>query len=215
MKFIRIMLYWFQHAHDTAAALVFTLVARARFAMLGVRVGPRFRATGWICLRIHPAAFVSIGSDCRMNSGPRINLVGSGQRLGMYVGRDATLAIADRVGISNSVIVATESIVIGSDTLVGGGCMLVDSDLHALPLKPHVGSSDPRRPKSRPIQIGSCVFVGAHAVVLKGSCIGNGATVGAGSVITGVVDPHTVVASLRAQAIDTKSSKNMKNPRHE
>ena len=78
---------------------------------------------------------------------------------------------------------------------------LVDSDLHALPLASHVGNADPRRPRSRPVQIGSCVFIGAHSIVLKGSSIGDGAIVGAGSVIAGVVEPHDVVVSPHAQAI--------------
>ena len=207
MKSIRTMLHCCRFAQDSAAVVLFTIIARVRFALLKVRVGPGFRATGWICLRIHPAATVSLGRDCRMNSGTRINLVGSGQRLGIYAGRNARISIADRVGISNSVIVATESISIGSDTLVGGGCMLVDSDLHALPLASHIGGADPRRPRSRPVHIGSCVFIGAHSIVLKGSCVGDGAIVGAGSVIAGVVEPHAVVVSPHAQAIGARRAK--------
>jgi len=201
MNSIRTILHICLFAQDIGAVVLFTMIARMRFALLGVRVGSGFRATGWICMRIHPAATVSLGHDCRMNSGTRINLVGSGQRLGIYAGRNARISIADRVGISNSVIVATESISIGSDTLIGGGCMLVDSDLHALPLTAHVGNADLRSPQSRPVQIGSCVFVGAHSIVLKGSCIGDDAIVGAGSVIAGVVEPHAVVVGPHAQAI--------------
>ena len=81
---------------------------------------------------------------------------------------------------------------------------LVDSDLHALPLVPHVGDADPRRPRSRPVQIGSYVFIGAHSIVLKGSCIGDGAIVGAGSVIAGMVESHAVVVSPDAQAIGSR-----------
>jgi serine acetyltransferase len=201
MNSIRTILHICRFAQDIGAVVLFTMIARMRFALLGVRVGSGFRATGWICMRIHPSATVSLGYDCRMNSGTRINLVGSGQRLGIYAGRNARISIADRVGISNSVIVATESISIGSDTLVGGGCMLVDSDLHALPLTEHFGNTDQNSPQSRPVQIGSCVFVGAHSIVLKGSCIGDGAIVGAGSVIAGVVEPHAVVVGPHAQAI--------------
>jgi len=201
MRFISNTLHACRFAHDIAMLTLFTGVARVRFALLGISVGSGFRATGWICLSIHPAATVSIGRDCRMNSGTQINLIGSGQRLGIYAGRNARIAIADRVGISNSAIVATESISIGSDTLVGGGCMLIDSDLHALPLTAHVGAAEPARPQARPVQIGSFVFLGAHSIILKGSCIGDSAIVGAGSVIAGVVEPHAVVVSPRAQAI--------------
>lgn len=203
MNSIRTMLHICRFAQDSVAVVLFTMIARMRFALLGVRVGPGFRATGWICLRIHPSASVSFGRNCRMNSGMRVNLIGSSQRLGIYAGRNSHISIGDRVGISNSVIVTTVSISIGSDTLVGGGCMLVDSDLHALPLTAHVGNADLRSPQSRPVQIGSCVFVGAHSIVLKGSCIGDGAIVGAGSVIAGVVAPRSVVVSPRAREIES------------
>ena len=42
--------------------------------------------------------------------------------------------------------------------------------------------------------IGNNVFIGARSIILKGVTIGEGAVIGAGSVITKDVPPMTVVA---------------------
>jgi acyl-[acyl carrier protein]--UDP-N-acetylglucosamine O-acyltransferase len=52
-------------------------------------------------------------------------------------------------------------------------------------------------------KIGSSVFLGANAVVLPGVTIGDGAIVGAGSVVTKDVAPHMVVAGNPARVIST------------
>ena len=51
--------------------------------------------------------------------------------------------------------------------------------------------------------IGNNVFLGANAVVLAGVNIGDGAIIGAGSVVTKDVDMNTVVAGNPAQRIST------------
>jgi len=51
--------------------------------------------------------------------------------------------------------------------------------------------------------IGNNVFLGANAVVLAGVKIGDGAIIGAGSVVTKDVESHTVVAGNPAKKIST------------
>ncbi len=53
----------------------------------------------------------------------------------------------------------------------------------------------------RPVSIGSRAYVGAGATILAGCSIGEGAVVGAGSVVSGDVDPHSVVAGNPARRI--------------
>jgi carbonic anhydrase/acetyltransferase-like protein (isoleucine patch superfamily) len=179
---------------------IYSLVASTRLRMAGAEVGSGLRASGWVRLKIHPTARFTIGRNCRLNSGSAVNVVGSGQPLCIYVGRSASLAIADRVGISNSVIVATEAVSIGSGTLIGGGCLIVDSDLHSLPIsEDKIQSAD--RPKAAPVTIGSCCFLGAHSIVLKGSSIGDAAVVGAGSVVSGHIPAASIAAGARARRL--------------
>jgi acetyltransferase-like isoleucine patch superfamily enzyme len=198
---ISISFHWAGYLSGALGDWIFTAVARVRLWLAGVKVGSRFRATGWINLRIHPTADVTIGQCVRFNSGSRRNLVGGGQRLGIYAGRGAKVRIGDRVGMSSTVIIATTGVSIHSDSLVGGGCLIVDSDLHALPLLGRHATAV----RSRPVVVGEGVFVGAHSVILKGSSIGKGAVIGAGSVVAGIVSPGVAVASQSLRRIPPAS----------
>ena len=51
------------------------------------------------------------------------------------------------------------------------------------------------------VYIGSNVRIGAHAILLPGSKIGDGASVGAGSVVTSEVPPNTIFAGNPAKFI--------------
>lgn len=53
----------------------------------------------------------------------------------------------------------------------------------------------------RPVTVGSDVWIGANACVLRGVTIGEGAVVGAGAVITHNVPPYTIVAGNPARVI--------------
>ena len=53
------------------------------------------------------------------------------------------------------------------------------------------------------VRIGRDVFIGTHAVILAGTTIGDGAIIGAGSVVRGEVPAHTVWAGNPARQIAT------------
>jgi acetyltransferase-like isoleucine patch superfamily enzyme len=55
------------------------------------------------------------------------------------------------------------------------------------------------------IAIGSDVWLGCHVVVLKGVCIGDGAVVGAGAILTKSVPPGEIWAGIPASKIGTRS----------
>jgi len=53
----------------------------------------------------------------------------------------------------------------------------------------------------RGLKIGNDVLIGANAVVIDGCDIGEGAVVGAGSVVAKPVAPYTIVAGIPAEKI--------------
>ena len=53
----------------------------------------------------------------------------------------------------------------------------------------------------QPVEVGHDVWIGHGAIVLPGVEIGNGAVIGAGSVVTGDVEPYTIVAGVPAELI--------------
>lgn len=56
------------------------------------------------------------------------------------------------------------------------------------------------------VTIGEDVFIGLRAIILPGITIGESAVVGAGSVVTRSVPPHTTVAGNPARVIKTNST---------
>lgn len=52
-----------------------------------------------------------------------------------------------------------------------------------------------------PVHIGSDVWVGAGSIILAGVTIGDAAVVGAGSVVTHDVEPHTLVVGVPARIV--------------
>ena len=54
-----------------------------------------------------------------------------------------------------------------------------------------------------PVKIGNAVWIGAHATILPGVSIGNGAIVAAGAVVTKDVPENTVVGGVPAKVIKT------------
>lgn len=114
--------------------------------------------------------------------------------------QQALIDIFDFAGISSSTIVAREKIIIGERTLIGADCLIIDNDFHSL--DPLVrGQADVDIPKSAPVHIGNNVFIGTRCIILKGTHIGDGAVIGAGSVVQGKVPPGTVYAGNPAKPL--------------
>lgn len=61
--------------------------------------------------------------------------------------------------------------------------------------------------RTKPIKIGSCVWIATGAMVLPGVTIGDGAVVAAGSVVTKDVEPWTVVGGNPARFIKKRDLK--------
>ena len=66
---------------------------------------------------------------------------------------------------------------------------------------------------TKPIKIGNDVWVGGGAIILPGVTIGDGCTIGAGSVVTKDVEAFTVVAGNPARFIKRVPKKNLDEPR--
>jgi acetyltransferase-like isoleucine patch superfamily enzyme len=55
--------------------------------------------------------------------------------------------------------------------------------------------------KIRPVRIGAWADIGVNAVILPGVTVGKGAIVGAGAVVTGDVEPFSIVAGVPARLV--------------
>ena len=125
----------------------------------------------------------------------------SSQRCLISVDRDGVLRIGNRVGISNTVIICTQSVTIGDDVKAGFGVHIMDTDFHALDPEARRGAEDRLLRRSAPVRIGNNVFLGAGTFILKGVSIGDNAVVGARSVVTRSIPSNEVWAGNPARRI--------------
>ena len=102
-------------------------------------------------------------------------------------------------GLGTKLLCAQE-ITIGEFCTFSWDVQVLDTDFHA------VTRDGVELPRTAPVRIGDRVWVGTRAVVLKGVTIGDGAVVGAGSVVTRDVPAGAVVAGVPAVVVGRADS---------
>ena len=123
---------------------------------------------------------------------------------------NAQIRIGSRTHVgSGTLLAAAQLIEIGDDVLVAFDVLITDHNSHSLCFAER--SSDVRewiRDRKDwthvplvPVRISNKAWIGARAIILKGVNIGEGAVVGAGSVVTKDVPDWTIVAGNPARII--------------
>ncbi|WP_304523561.1 acyltransferase [Aeromicrobium duanguangcaii] len=115
----------------------------------------------------------------------------------VWVGPGAVLSLAptSKIGIRNVVNVES-GLSVGEGTGISWDVQISDTDFHDITHGDGVS-----RARSAPIVIGEHVLIGARSMILKGVKIGDGAVVGAGSVVTSDVPAGAIVAGNPAQIV--------------
>ncbi len=118
---------------------------------------------------------------------------------GVLVTQPHNVSLGDRVAINEGVLLQScesAGITIGDSVVLSFGAMLLTGGLE-------LSSNGPNyhRHSAMPIAIQHSAWIGARAIILPGVTVGHGAVVATGSVVTGDVEPHTVVAGAPARVI--------------
>lgn len=118
---------------------------------------------------------------------------------GVWIAPGRNLTIGDDVDLALNVQIETSGgVTIGDRTLVGYGTKIFSRN-HIIPQKPGRIFSSGHRFDA--VSIGKDVWLGANVIVLPGRTIGDGAVVGAGSVVTKNVAPYAIVAGNPAKLV--------------
>ncbi len=153
------------------------------------------------------------------------------QKKYLTVGEDTTLACAvifespsGEVSIGNNTFIGTSNLIchtkieVGDNVFIAWGCYLYDHDSHSIDYRERekdiLQQLDDYRSgrnfivnknwnvvNSRPIKVCSNAWIGMHSIVLKGVTIGEGAVVGAGSVVTKDVPAWAIVGGNPARVL--------------
>lgn len=166
----------------------------------GVAIKKKWYLSGRPQFRLHGlGSKITIGKSFTALSKSRNNSIGVFQPVIITAwGENAKVEIGDHVGMSGCSITACHHIKIGDRVLIGSGVLIIDTDAHPLlPTERQINML----PHSAPIILENDVFIGARAIILKGVHIGQGAVVGAGSVVVKNVAPFTIVGGNPARPI--------------
>ena len=109
--------------------------------------------------------------------------------------------IGDRSGIGANALL-NGTILIGDDVMMGPDVMMytVNHEIGCIDIPMNRQGVT----EEKPIEIGNDVWIGARAIILGGVKIGNGAVVGAGSIVTKSIEPYSVVAGNPARFIRSR-----------
>lgn len=159
-----------------------TVYTRCFFLVNNVKYN-YFTSLGLPLLDINSSSTCVFGNDFVMVNSAKYSTLGKNNRCKFVVYKDASLIIGDKVGMSNTTIVATQSITVGNNVLIGGGTTIVDSDFHSLNTAHWHTDLDEKNMKSLPVFIRDNVFIGMNSIILKGVTVGSNSIIAAGSVV--------------------------------
>lgn len=154
-------------------------------------------------------AKIIIGNNFLFTSGEAYNPLCRNIRGCIYAGEGARIQIGNNVGISSACIWANNNITIGDYVLIGGDCIIMDTDAHNLDYKVRSSgevndkgkSLDHLTAKSQSIVIEDNAFIGTRCIVLKGVTIGARSIIGSGSIVTKSIPPDCIAAGNPCKVI--------------
>jgi len=126
-------------------------------------------------VKVYPSKFISIGKSTFLGRGVVISTSNSGQ---------------SRISIGCDVMFAQDVMVIGGNHNIQLG---------------HTPMNKLGEGKQGPISIGNDVWLGARSIILTGVTIGDGAVIGAGSVVTKSVPANAIAVGNPAKVIAMRS----------
>lgn len=180
-----------------------TLRLRGKARLLGVALGRGVTAHGPVGLLRWPGGVIRIGDGVSLISSWRratAAALNHPTRLRVF-GPGACIDIGPGCQLSGASITARSTAIrLGRQVMLGPNCVIVDSDFHA-PWPPEARATAPGLERDRPVRIGDYAWLGMNCLVLKGVTIGEGALVGAGSVVTRDVPPFCLAGGAPARVL--------------
>lgn len=144
-----------------------------------LRIGGFVKLSRNATLRVIGDGRIKLGSGCSVSSNARVSAVNGG-----------TITIGNNTGIGyNNLVVSRESISIGDNVMLGPGVCIYDHD-HVYKTKEIMRNAGYT---TTPVIIEDNVWIGANAVILKGSRIGKNSVIAAGTVVKGEIPDNSLV----------------------
>jgi acetyltransferase-like isoleucine patch superfamily enzyme len=168
----------------------------------GVNLGSDIHWLGRPILSLSPGTSIWIGAGCLICSRANQTALGVSHPVILRTLRPgAQLCIGTGVRMSGTTICAVQQVTVGDRCVIGADAIIADTDFHALDAALRSSPADASHAATSPVTIGSDVFIGGRSIILKGVQIGQGAVIGAGSIVTKDVPEWNIVAGNPARSV--------------
>lgn len=167
-----------------------------RFRLDSFSLGSRTFITGWRVRGVKKIK-LRIDEDCIVTANICFEKAG------------AELLVGKRTFIGKSMISVANRVDIGNDVMISWGVTIADHNSHSVSFSERTmdvidwasGNKNWDNVKVDTVKICNKSWIGFNSIILKGVSIGEGAIVGAGSVVTRDVSPWTIVAGNPAKVV--------------
>lgn len=184
----------------------FVLGWRARHSG-AVRIG-RGTTIAWRRLKHVSGNQLTVGEDSIIHADVRFERSGG------------KIQIGSRTFVGRSDLVCYRSLVIGDDVIMSWGITVVDHDSHSIEWSKRrddvrdwgKGEKNWQHVAHAPVVVGNKAWVGFNASILKGVTIGEGAVIGACSVVTRDIPPYSMAVGNPARVVRSLNAASNVNP---
>lgn len=183
---------------------------------------PNRHATNCSSIDLNPSAILMRSTRFQIFSEGNLISIGKNSMVGcsfIFESDNGQISIGEQTFInSNTQLISRSKITIGDNVTIAWNCIIYDHNSHSLDYlerrkditrqlddyrdgKNFIAGKDWSKVASKPIVIQNDVWIGLGCIILAGVTIGEGAIVGAGSVVRADVPAWTVVAGNPAEII--------------
>lgn len=178
-----------------------TCITKIQLWLNGISFASEMKSSGIPILHKSLGASCQIGKNFTMGNWRQLNASGISAKCKIEVRNKGSLIIGDNVGMTATTIMCFNKISIESNTKIGVGVHIYDTDFHNIDPEARLNGDMAATVNTQPIHIGKNVFIGAYSIILKGVTIGNNVIVGAGSVVTKDIPSNEIWAGNPAKFI--------------
>lgn len=158
---------------------------------MGVKRGRNVSFNGKTRIERFKHSVIEIGDGVTFNAHPLHNQLCCSYNVVQTITDFAEIHIGNNCGFSGVRIKSEVGIFIGNNVTVGANSLIMDRDGHR-----EILGTQPA-----PVHIGDNVFIGMDCRILKGVTIGEGAIIGAGSIVNKDIPAHAIAAGVPCKVV--------------
>jgi acetyltransferase-like isoleucine patch superfamily enzyme len=149
----------------------------------GVKLHKNIIFYGFPLIQMGKNSKIIINDNVVLCSDSRFTQLGINHPVILKTSPNAEISIGSDTGISGASIYAHQKVSIGKECLIGADVKIFDTNFHSLNKENRRFNKDENEISSKEILIEDNCFVGANAIILKGSIIKKDTVIPAGSII--------------------------------